>query len=325
MLKNMSKAYKDLSGFNPSQSTLEFYQQYGEDYTEWFDKAEELFDYIETNFPLSKVHESKSQKYSKLMPALMSPFNLYFTKKNLETFGETIDNFYHLNSDGLRCDEFSDSHDKLHILFAGCSITFGDGLPIDLTWSKMVYKSISKQVPTSGYYNVAGPGFNHLDIYYQVFKYIELYGNPEYIFINFPDLERSIDSGIPIESLHSVIIPMHNALIQYAETNNIKLIMFSWDIHSFKGGAYLDQNPNFNDVFYQSPWLDPRQQTNNTLYQFAEKELQAHMMTFIKINKNNKFAKFMLRAFDIVHPGIAEHDFYYNFAYNIWRDLHGPV
>lgn len=316
---------KDLSLFNPPTDILDFYETYGEDYTEWFEHADELIAYIDKHYPLVGANRTAKEKYSSLIPASISPFNLYFTQKNLLKLGIENSNIYSLNSSGLRCDEFAANRKGLDVLFAGCSITFGDGMLEEYVWPKVVYDALSSTQETSGYYNIAGPGFNHFDIYYQIFKYLELYGNPEYIFVNFPDLNRAVDAGVEVHALFATIIPMHNALLQYAKANNIKLIMFSWDIHSFSDGPYPEGKPNDNDHFVKAPHMDPRKIINKSLFQFSSFERNEFMMKYMSDNKKHMLKDFMIRALDVVHPGVAEHAFYADFALKKFKEVERDV
>jgi len=54
---------------------------------------------------------------------------------------------YHHNSDGFRCDEFinCDLYDK-RILFAGCSLTEGIGLPLNDIWAKIIHTKICSKL-----------------------------------------------------------------------------------------------------------------------------------------------------------------------------------
>lgn len=47
---------------------------------------------------------------------------------------------YNLNSDNFRSDEFIKKHKNKHILFAGCSNTFGEGVEYEKTWAYRLYK-----------------------------------------------------------------------------------------------------------------------------------------------------------------------------------------
>lgn len=309
--------------FSPKSDILDFYKEWGYDYTEWFNDSDRLFAFIEKQFPLIDTNDGSVDKYRRLIPASESPFNIYFIEKAIGELGIDINNFFRINSTGQRSDEFSKTHDGLHILFAGCSITFGDGMIEEYTWARKVYDEIQKTHKTSGYFNVAGPGFNHLDIYHQVFKYIELYGNPDYIFINFPDLNRLKDSGIEVDDFAKVLMPIHKSLELYANASGIKLIMFSWDEHCLLEGPWHNQHPNSNDIFYENRKSDPRTEFIDSFYRFSQDQRQQHMMRFIENNPDHQLKNFFMRGLDVVHPGVAEHDFYFRFAYDVWSGVVG--
>jgi hypothetical protein len=95
-----------------------------------------------------------------------------------------------INSSGFRCDNFKKEHDGLHILFSGCSTTYGTGLSIEDIWAHKVYSKISESQKVSGYYNLGVPGTGLFLIVSNIFKYFEQYGNPDVIFINLPDMFR---------------------------------------------------------------------------------------------------------------------------------------
>ena len=96
-----------------------------------------------------------------------------------------------LNSFRFRSDEFSNIHDGRHILFAGCSETFGCGDVLEKTWSHILYKRISNDIKVSGYYSIGLPGAGFQDIINSTLEYIKEY-SPEDIFVLFPNLERFI-------------------------------------------------------------------------------------------------------------------------------------
>lgn len=95
-----------------------------------------------------------------------------------------------VNKDMFRCDEFTKDHDGKHVLFSGCSVTYGVGLYTTETWSYKIYKMISEKEKVSGYFNLGKPGTSIMDIISSVFKYISIYGKPDVIFLDLPDLNR---------------------------------------------------------------------------------------------------------------------------------------
>jgi hypothetical protein len=94
------------------------------------------------------------------------------------------------NSSAFRCEEFTREHEGKHILFTGCSVTFGVGLELKEIWAHKLYSKISKKEKVSGYYNLGVPGTGLFFIVSNLFKYFNNYGNPDVIFLNLPDLLR---------------------------------------------------------------------------------------------------------------------------------------
>jgi hypothetical protein len=129
----------------------------------------------------------------KIFSNLVNPLTA-FTDSN-----KVVDGFYEtddliekdLNSFRFRSDEFSKVHDGRHILFAGCSETFGCGDTIEKTWSNMLYKKIANDAKLSGYYSIGLPGGGFQDIINSTLEYIKQY-SPNDIFILFPNVERFI-------------------------------------------------------------------------------------------------------------------------------------
>ena len=105
------------------------------------------------------------------------------------------------NSLGFRSDEFKSEHnDGLHILFAGCSETFGEGGPLEDSWAHKTYTAISSAHPTTGYFNIAYPGKGYQDIINLSIQYIESYGPPDHLIIAFPSMLRG-SSWVTAEDL----------------------------------------------------------------------------------------------------------------------------
>jgi hypothetical protein len=96
------------------------------------------------------------------------------------------------NSNGFRSDEFIKTHEGRHIVFAGCSETYGRGGDIEESWAHMVYSSISKSTQTSGFFNLGTPGAGFKEILCTVIDYCNSYAKPNDIFILMPNLERYI-------------------------------------------------------------------------------------------------------------------------------------
>ncbi len=95
-----------------------------------------------------------------------------------------------LNSQNFRSDEFKKEHDGKHILFAGCSVTYGTGLYSKEIWPYLVYNKIKEKEKVSGYYNISLPAISTFQIVADIFRYINNYSKPDVIFLNLPDVCR---------------------------------------------------------------------------------------------------------------------------------------
>lgn len=173
---------------------------------------------------------------------------------------------YKTNNYGHRCDDFKklDSNKK-NILFAGCSATFGQGLPDNFRWSRKVYNSLD--VPNKGDFHCLGIMGASVEILTtNIIKYCAEFGNPDIICISFADFTRETlydyDNDIfmlknhakygeedydklTVESkeiLYKLLIKFkqfYSILEAYCVSNKIKLYSTSWDIHTGNFGESL--------------------------------------------------------------------------------------
>jgi hypothetical protein len=186
------------------------------------------------------------------------------TTEKWRNYGDKI-NEYKLNSLGYRSKEFK----KVPVVFAGCSITFGVGVPYDGIWSTLVGETLGLD-----YINLSAPGWSAQTIVDNLFKYFYTYGKPEKLFVVFPDYHRLLltsnrdfcvisphDDGSPPIYTHDAaltLIPVDsrpkyakkpyefvdfigpeyalmqnfkaiNSLIAYCRDSNIDLVWSTWD------------------------------------------------------------------------------------------------
>ena len=144
-----------------------------------------------------------------------------------------------INSLGFRSDEFTDSHNDKHILFLGCSYTWGTGLYLDEVWSKILYKEIKKSYNLSGYFSLGIPGDSIFSSIVNAFKYFKNFGNPDIIFFNVQDIERFYYLDKKDQKIfranfkENLLINLlayqyYYMLEQYCIANKIKLVSFTW-------------------------------------------------------------------------------------------------
>jgi hypothetical protein len=101
---------------------------------------------------------------------------------------------YRINSNGFRSDHFEKlDNSNINILVAGCSFTFGEGLPEEYTWPRLLEKKIKdktkKNIKT---YNIGYMGNSILNILSLIKSFINEHGKPDFIFMCLPDLTRDV-------------------------------------------------------------------------------------------------------------------------------------
>lgn len=247
---------------------------------------------IEKMFGDNSEYESES-----LGGCSLAPHSVLAVQNNCKKFGLSIEDIYSINSHGLRSDEFSKRHSGKHIVFAGCSFTFGDGLPLEYTWPHKVYTEIKKRERVSGYYNISQSGASGNWILIQALKYVRDYGCPDVMFINLPEVTRELGYQENSELSQEVTQNLYSILQGLVTLSGGRVIAFSWDEHvnnSFKG----------KDFYRYS----------------SQKDKMPHMFLFSQGYKptGTFIDNFLMTAMDDAHPGIAEHDFYSNFAYHLY-------
>lgn len=115
---------------------------------------------------------------------------------------------YKINSNGFRSQHFKKMDPgNLNILYAGCSMTYGVGLPEEYIWPTLVSEGIkeinpNKQVES---FNVATPGASIHEIVRNCFIFFENYGNPDYLLVSLSDIERSISYDNSDEKFKQII------------------------------------------------------------------------------------------------------------------------
>ena len=246
---------------------------------------------------------------------VVGPFQSNLLNASQSVVGEDRSHniFFKTNSYNYRCDEFVQEHLGNHILFSGCSVTHGIGLEEDELWSKKIYNKIKKEKEVSGYFNLAVYGMSTLEIIINIYKYINSFGKPNYIFLNIPDsyrfylhdtennelvyanfistkrrTEYDLPKILPLLSYHYLLM-----LESYCRTNNIFLSYVDWS---------LDTNLHYSDL--------------QNLQRYFSADVDNYLIEHFDKYKNNQYAS---KARDGVHHGVAFHDFWTEVLYNDYR------
>lgn len=262
---------------------------------------------IRSMFFLRPIGEtSKSDEPVADLPRDKELWPKYFATRNKEILQKEI------NLNGYRSDNFIKTHKDHHVLFLGCSYTWGSGLFLEETWSKVLYNKIKQNKKMSGYFNLGYPGDSVLSQVVNAFKYCKSFGNPDVIFFNIPDLNRfyayskganSIVKALTEENENGLIrflsLQYYYMLDQYCNSNNIKLISFSWayEGESIKKSG-IQNFSSFNDM------------DTDDMHLFIE-----------KYKKDNPHDDALDFARDNAHLGKAYHAYWANFIFNKYEGI----
>lgn len=144
---------------------------------------------------MSNALSGRVDPFTNIMIQQMSPMYTIFDIKNFlfRCFDLEIicdeHNSYIQNAYGFRSKNFIKDED---LLVAGCSVTYGLGVPEEHTWGSIIAKN--NNISTS---NLGNPGDSVDGIVSNLFAYFKIFGNPKNLFCLFPDFNRM---RLPINS-----------------------------------------------------------------------------------------------------------------------------
>lgn len=217
---------------------------------------------------------------------------------------------YKINSNGHRCDEFSKNHTGAHALFTGCSNTFGEGLPYLKNWSGRLYEKISKEESLSGYYNLSYLGGSINLIIDNIYKYINTFGAPKYLFCHFPETKR---------------------YIKYKEKNTY-FNYVNYDFNSLDKQKFMDGYLAIRSLeeyckakginLFWNTWYPP--ESNEFLKIKSLKRFVycdwPEIFAMSNCSNEDKSSKYYAKARDNVHPGYQYSDGVSNIFYERFKD-----
>lgn len=245
---------------------------------------------------------------------------------------------YNLNSNYFRSEEFITNHKGKHILFVGCSNTFGEGIEYEKVWSHRLYQKIKENEELSGYFNLGSCGGSIFEALINVNRYIKKYSFPDVIFLLLPEIERDVRYFCyPEISLTSIISELYNQFELLCKTNNTKLFATTWlniDEESLakkystpKKLFQVRTKDNFyaTDGFYKNlsnidPYAEMRQLEKNSLTFkiLSEKDIAQDMYDY---SLQNKESENLFVAADVgKHHGEAFHYAWFKHLYGRYLD-----
>lgn len=229
------------------------------------------------------------------------------------------------NDFGQRSDDFINDHmGKLHVLYAGCSFTYAEGVPIEMSWSGLINKYINENIcETSGYFNVGKGGANFRTMEDHIFGYMKYSGKPDVIFINIPEIGRENleyrvslrllnddkDSAISKKDKIVTIENFKNRLLNFqriCDMLNIQLFIGCWTMNSSNHQnlikEYCDPFSGLNVINVAgNAWPLHSYSANNLGYPELEKEI------LDELSENDPLRNIVYLALDDAHPGLLGH------------------
>lgn len=235
--------------------------------------------------------------------------SFFVEREMLRSQGMELSDIYSLNSLNYRSDEFTKDHDGMHVLFVGCSITFGQGLPLDVTWPKIVYDHLSNGSKLSGFFNLGHPGITRLQILSQMYEYINSYGIPDLIVANLPDTFRqfakdSISEKVILD-VKDAFSASANILADFLDLVGSRIVYTSWSNENF----YAPVDSQTDKEVYFWPLGNPESEIKN-FKEMPHDDMQEYVDNFRIEDQYKDIGILKYRALDLAHPGIAEQSFY---------------
>ena len=132
------------------------------------------------------------------------------------------DNEFNMNNYGYRGPDFSSN---VELLTAGCSVTYGIGVPETGTWSYLLAQKMGVS-----YAKLAKPGASIEWVVDQLFRYFHEFGNPKYVAVLFPDMFRG-EAAINTEINVSRDIELKDFLNQGADAEYRKGLISHLTFH----------------------------------------------------------------------------------------------
>jgi hypothetical protein len=212
-----------------------------------------------------------------------------------------------INSLNFRSNEFKDVHEGKHILFSGCSVTSGVGLLEEEIWAKLLYNKISENEKCSGYFNLGVAASSLCDQVINMFKYFNLYGNPDVIFFMLPDGGRFYSYEINSKEINHAFV----------EDKYIDFVFFLYSQYYFMLQSYcISNNIKLFSITYLTKTQKYFEKKFKTFYNIDFQDMTNFVFNEIEINKNLKYLDI---ARDNMHYGSAYHKYWANHMFNLYK------
>lgn len=134
---------------------------------------------------------------------------------------------YKWNSDGFRSVEFAD---KPEIIALGCSITLGQGLPVNLIWPELLKHKLQQNGLNYSVANLGDHGASAVSLISNLFSMLYKYEyKPKYIICNFPPMNRTyFKDPLSDKIVHNIWDNYSDDYTSSPPHNYIKLLPIEW-------------------------------------------------------------------------------------------------
>jgi hypothetical protein len=220
---------------------------------------------------------------------------------------------YSTNNFGYRDENWEE---VANILAAGCSNTYGLGIPINGTWPKFLEVLTNQKV-----HNISKPGMSIQELVFQIFAYFKTFGNPNTLICLFPDpfrMQLPVKKNLITVGNQTINNPISDVHLQNKTNTKIsdrkKYLKIPYDYRdilpmetplffSIKLIHMLEQYCNSNDInFVWSSWdINFRNVLNKTETEFSNfyDSNDFNMGTLLEKNCHSSYRDMFLQYFDI--------------------------
>jgi hypothetical protein len=161
-----------------------------------------IYNYETFNDIQSAVDPYTFTQYYPNMNAIQESENGYYKYYQIYSEESTVE--YRLNNFLFRSNHFENiNHNSTSILYSGCSLSYGTGLPEEYLWSSIISKKINKENLQT--FNLSVEGGSVFLTIKNIMTFIRKYGKPEYIFVIMPPIERNVRFDKKNKKFYNVI------------------------------------------------------------------------------------------------------------------------
>jgi len=246
------------------------------------------------------------ERYTHVSPIPSNEYRTFWNSAEMHDGQTDMQDFgYQVNNYGYRSDNFEKMPDlsDSHVLFAGCSLTFGFGLPYKQNWAGLLWKELFSNQNKFLCLGAVGASVDY--VVDRIYDYINNFGVPKTVFALMPSAYR--------KTLKDDIVAVPNIKFCWGEDNyqeeayqiikelgsfldslGAKLIWSTWD---YADTEYFKSKPHIGGYFEINPdeinkIMDPVVKETEKYYHIARDN--AHP----GIGYNSSVAKMFKKKYD---------------------------